>query len=662
MARFDSFTGPFNTPFSPNIQSEFTMNWLPEKVSVSVEGQGTDVHDKNVRCSLIRLPGLGLFVTLPQSPVRGLFPGEFRLFAVGGAHLYEVLDGGTIIDRSTPGFSGASGVGPQGSTIGNDGRPVQMFVNGNQLAIISAGYAYVDNGNGPVQAQYSDPLTDLVINSTDTTLLNTSTGNFFDQSDVGRTIQILSGAGFTVGSGQLIISVDANGNAKQAGSWGLPGSSLGTGIEWIGHFTFTDLALGTIPTMVSSASHMFGPSDIGLPMTISGPTGWTAGTYTITGLVVNSSGVPTGAAILDRAAGTSGAINGTGTTPSSLVTASQGAFLDGYFFIVPNPPTKVVFYSGAPDGTSDGTMWDPLNFFSKAAYPDNVNVLFADHEELYTCGDLESTQVWRDVGDANNPFAPDPGGFMHVGCQAPLSFVRLGNGVAWIGQDMRRGTRKAVQAVGYQPNVISTPAVESVWAHYQTADAVAFTWADVGHELWVITFPSDNATWFYDNTTGFWGQWGHSSGGVWNRILPWVHCVVAFPSSTDVHYAGDYSSGNIYIMSRDYKTDNGAEIVRRRTAPHLTNENMRRFYARFEIDCDVDGLQRIFWNRLGNGRDRIWQLDSSQASETGGVTLTLGFSDDRMQSFQTVFSQTLDPSVDVSLANAYLNWTDATWH
>ena len=30
--------------------------------------------------------------------------------------------------------------------------------------------------------------------------------------------------------------------------------------------------------------------------------------------------------------------------------------------------------------------------------------------------------------------------------------------------------------------------------------------------------------------------------------------------------------------------------------------------------------------------------------------------------FQAVFNQFLDPSVDVMLCNAYLNWVDATWH
>jgi hypothetical protein len=641
------------------------MNWLPEKVSVSVEGQGTDVHDKNTRCSLIRLPGLKTFVTLPQVPVRGVYPGEFRLFATGGAHFYEILANGTIIDRSTPGFSGASNVGPAGGTIGNDGGRVQFFSNGSQVMLISAGHAYIDNGNGPVAAQFSDPLTDLLVDPADTSgkTLTTSTGGFFDQTDVDRTVMITGGGGFNVWLQQAITSVNANGGAVGASAWGTPGSGLGTGVEWIGNYSFTDLQLLAAGFVILSPTHKFGPSDVGLSITITSGAGFTPGTYQIVGIVFDNNGNPTGQAHLLTSAGAQGSTGGVGSIPAQLVTASQGEFLDGYFFTAPYPPTKDVFYSGAPDGTIDGTMWDPLNFFDKADYPDNVVALFADHEELYTSGDLESTEVWRDVGDANNPFAPDPGAIMHIGCQAPFSFTRLGNGVAWIAQDTRRGTRKAVQAVGYQPTVVSNPAVEAAWAKYPiVSDAVAFNLMYQGHELWVINFPTANATWFYDATTGWWGQWGWYNGASWDRIRPWVHCVVALDGKTDVHYAGDYSTGQIYIMSSAYKTDDGAIAVRRRRAPHLTNENMRRFYARFEIDCDVLGLQRVFWNRLGNGRDRIWQLDTEQTSETSGVTFTLAWSDDRTQSFHQVFQQTLDPSVDVSLANAYLNWTDATWH
>ena len=635
------------------------MNWLPERNPVSVNEQGTQVTDKNVRCSLVRTPGLKTFTTLPLVPVRGIFPGEYRLFAVGGDHFYEIFDDASFVDRSVPGFPGASGQGPAGGPIGNDDRPVQGFFNGPQVLLISAGKAYCDSGNGPVPCQFSDPLTDLLIDPADDKKLTTPTGGIFDQSDVGKTVQITGGSGFNL-IAQPILSVDTTGAATGASAWGIAGSGLGTGIEWLGNISFTDLQLVT-PNVVHSPSRVFGPGEIGQSLTITSGTGWIPGTYLITGLVYDGSGNPTGDAILQTNAGTAGATGGVGSIPEMPVTASQGSFLDGYFFVVPSPRTRTVYYSSI----LEGTFWNPLDFFNKLNYPDNIAALYADHQELYTIGDLESTQVWRDVGDPDNPFRPDPGAVMHLGCQAPFSVMRLGNGIAWLGEDVRRGTRRAYHATGYNPVVISTPAVEATWAQYdEVSDAVSFTYADQGHECWIINFPAANATWAYDMQTGWWHQRGYWDQTIqwWDRIRVWVHCVVALGGGRDQHYGGDWENGKIYLMSTEYKTDDGWPMVRRRMAPHLTNENMRRFYARFEIDCDRLGSRRIFWNRLGAGRDRIWLMDAIQNSETAVTSLTLGYSDDRAQTFQRMYTQDIEPTVDVNLANAYLNWADATWH
>lgn len=669
MARFDAFLGPFNTSISPNITSEMTMNWIPEKNFVPTQGMGTDVTDKNVRCSLIRTPGIATFVDLGEAPVRCLWPGENRLLAIAGSSLYEVYSDGSVINRSTPGFSGASGVAPAGGPIGNDGKPAQIFANGNQILVISAGKAYCDNGNGPVPLQFSDRLTDLLIDPSDPTgrKLNNATMNQFDASDIGRTVYLTGGAGFNVGLAQIIQSVDANGSAVGLNPWGAAGAGLGTGIEYKS-ISYTDLQL-LQPYIVHSPARVFGPSEVGASITITGGVGWTPGVYTISGLTYNILGQPTGDAVIFPNAGVQGATGGVGVLDEMPVTASQGAFLDGYFFVTPFPPTKTIYYSAIDDGFS----WDPLHFFQKEAYPDNVAALFADHQELYTLGDLQSTQVFRDVGDVNNPFAPDPGAIMHIGCQATWSVVRLGNGVAWIGEDVTRGTRRAYHATGYNPVPVSTPAVEAAWAQYASVtDAVAFTLMMQGHELWVITFPTANQTWCYDASTQWWFQWGwwNSATSHQDRIRPWVHCVVTLPpaqtpsgvASIDLHYGGDWQTGQIYVIGMNYKTDDGNTIWRSRRAPQLTNENKRRFYARFEIDCDRLGKMRVFWNRLGAGRDRIWQLDSEQPSETSGPVVLLGWSDDRTQTWYYLPPEQLDPGVDLMLSNAYLNYTDASWH
>src|ERR1039457_4778518 len=128
--KFDSFTGTADSFPSLNIGAARTVNWTQEPTS------------EKSAFALVRTPGLSLFVTLPKSPCRGIFPGDGALYAVGADHLYQILVDGTIIDRSTSGFSGASGIGTAGGTIGNDGNPVQFAVNGNQLLVVSAGNAH----------------------------------------------------------------------------------------------------------------------------------------------------------------------------------------------------------------------------------------------------------------------------------------------------------------------------------------------------------------------------------------------------------------------------------------------------------------------------------------------------------------------------------------
>jgi hypothetical protein len=70
----------------------------------------------------------------------------------------------------------------------------------------------------------------------------------------------------------------------------------------------------------------------------------------------------------------------------------------------------------------------------------------------------------------------------------------------------------------------------------------------------------------------------------------------------------------------------------------------------------------MYWMRLGTGRDRIWQLDTEQETETAGVNFFLAYSDDRTKTWTYMFNQFTDPGIDVMLCNAYINDTNATWH
>lgn len=198
-----------------------TINLYPEAIE---SGTG------RAKYVLLGTPGTQLFCTLPTSPCRGMYAGDGRLFVVAGSHLYEVFANGTYTDRSTPGFSGSGGP-PYGSTVGNDGLPVDMAVNGLQLLIVSAGNVYCDSGSGPVLQYFTIQWTDLIIGP-GANQVNNATGNAFTSSDVGNTITFTSG---DTGSWNLYtpftISSVSGGTATLSASAGTVGSTGGQGIE-----------------------------------------------------------------------------------------------------------------------------------------------------------------------------------------------------------------------------------------------------------------------------------------------------------------------------------------------------------------------------------------------------------------------------------------------
>lgn len=322
------------------------------------------------------------------------------------------------------------------------------------------------------------------------------------------------------------------------------------------------------------------------------------------------------------------------------VTASSGTFLDGYF-IVSKPSDKKFFLSALYDGLT----WDPLDFATKEGYPDNIAAILNDHRDLWIFGD-QTTEVWRNEGDADFPFRPDPSGFIHQGCIAAGSPIILPGGPAWLGGDTRTGPI-AWRARGYQPVRVSDHALETIWSSYSTvADCVSYAFTDKGHTFWVLNFLTAGATWVYDMTLSEqvgqpkWHQWAYGSG--LSNFLGRCHAYVF-----GKHLVGDRASGKIYQLSTSFTTDDGTPIERIRRAPHLSEEDTNTVYHRFQLDLETgetadpsftlrwsdnggksfnsgvartagsagDYKKRLAWRRLGKGRDRVFEVQSNAAMQ-----------------------------------------------
>lgn len=257
--------------------------------------------------------------------------------------------------------------------------------------------------------------------------------------------------------------------------------------------------------------------------------------------------------------------------------AGAVTYQDGYF-LVNDPGTGAVFISGSYDGTT----WDALDYGVAEAKPDDVLRPFSAYQELWLYG-VESTEVWYDSGNADFPFERMAGGVIEHGLKAVHSVSKLDNGLVWLSDK-----NQVLHARGYNPVVISTPQIEYQLSQYaDLSDAIGFSYTQEGHEFYVLTFPTDDATWVYDAATGFWHERdsyktpiSSSTGrGRWRG-----QCYAYFNGK---HLVGDYGSAKVYEMDLDTYTDNSHSIERIRTATTISKDRKNVFHARLEIEFEA---------------------------------------------------------------------------
>jgi hypothetical protein len=450
------------------------------QVSLNVYPEVDETKQGKSPASMVGAPGYELFSTLPTQPFRGMFMGDGRMFVVSGPELYEVFQDGTFSDLGN---------------VQDDGLPVTFAVNGNQLAVVSNGYIWVDSGSGPVRPTF--PGTTSVASyvhyyaGLSATLVEWVSGDKFDATMNGQTV--------TIGGDT-------------------------------GYFTYKSETRGYV------GIHLF-PEDV---VTL--------------------------------------------TVPGHFIPASAVSWLDG-FAVVSIPESSQINISAHPFDFSD---WDSLDVAVKEGYPDHILRPFVQAQDLFLMG-KQTLEVWRNNGNPDFPFGLVPGMILNLGLQAKDSVARLGTGIVGLFGD-ERGAPIAYIIEGYTPRRISTHPLEKLWATYSTiSDAVGFSYEDCGHKFWQVSFPSADATFVYDLTTGYWHQRGTWDGTTLHRSRAAFHGYV-----WGQHYVGDWQTGNIYRMSSDLKDDAGTPMLFRRTAPCISNENERIYLGPITLDVEpgeISGAQ-----------------------------------------------------------------------
>lgn len=299
---------------------------------------------------------------------------------------------------------------------------------------------------------------------------------------------------------------------------------------------------------------------------------------------------------------------GTNTLTTEIASGSaMCAMLDGFILSL-----DAATSTWSISDLNDATTWDVLQAQQRSQAPDRWVSLVVAGSDVWLLG-TETSEAWYNAGNSDFPFSPHPNGLVPYGCAAPHSARVAGDSVIWLAKS-RHGQGEVVMSSGLSVRVISTHAMAWQFSQYEDiTDAVAEVYQDQGHVFYVLTFPSADATWVFDLTTGLWHERG-----------TWETGAIAFTASRTLYHAfafgkhlvGDRLAGKIYESSVTVYTDvDDLQIRRVRTFPVLSSEHARMFFTSFDLDLETGlGLAS------GQGSDPQVMLE---ASDDNGKTWTL---------------------------------------
>lgn len=312
--------------------------------------------------------------------------------------------------------------------------------------------------------------------------------------------------------------------------------------------------------------------------------------------------------------------------------------------------------------TIAGQAFDTLDIATKAGYPDPIVTLIVTNLYIWLIG-TQTSEVWFNAGAADFVFQIFPGVFIEHGCCAAYSIAKQDLSIYWLSQD-KQGSRIVLMGNNFAAQRISTFAIEAEFAKYSVvSDAIGFTYQQEGHVFYVLTFPTADKTWVYDETTQLWHERNSLQyvQGVQYAIDGNLHKVIYNSCSVcgGVVYVGDYL-GNIWQLDSSTYTENGQPIPRIRSFPHLVNDQKRVVYQQFVADMETgtddstvtdddtssvnppvvslrwsddrgktygnyvqqslgaigDYLDVLSWSRLGMARDRVFEVSWSVPTQT----------------------------------------------
>jgi len=294
--------------------------------------------------------------------------------------------------------------------------------------------------------------------------------------------------------------------------------------------------------------------------------------------------------------------------------AVQIAFIDGYFLLVEASTVRIWF-----SALENGESWDALDFFARSQTSDNYVALAVVRDRVWCFGSATTDLVY-DSGSADVPFVPYPGAILYEGIVGPDAWASDGHSLYWVAQSAS-GRAYILQGTEGQAKPISTDAIDFILAQATNLDdveALCYSQEGFTHVAWTIpcagtcgrtlVWTVEEQLWHerseYDLTTAINLRWR----------------VRGICSTAQGLICGDYSTADVYRLSLDEFTNNGALIRRVRRAPYLSSDAVWGFVDQLEI-----GAQAGVGLTQGQGVTPVAMLRISRdAGQTWGPSITSG--------------------------------------
>ncbi len=253
---------------------------------------------------------------------------------------------------------------------------------------------------------------------------------------------------------------------------------------------------------------------------------------------------------------------------------------------IPNANTATfinqrIVYDGFNNQIVFADLGNPLSVESKnialaESNPDDTEAVFAHRQTVYVFCE-ESIEPWYNSGAGNPPYDRISGSLQEVGTLSPNSVAGSKDFVYFLGNDLI-----PYRIYGLATQSIGNPAIGNAIRGYSaTSDAFGLTFTFDNLDFYLMSFPSGNETWLFNEQSGSWTNISFGVDGA-------QHLISSHEFVYGKHLVTDRRNGNVYELDFDTFTDNGDVIQRQRDTDKINGRTFgqpghRVFMSRLEL-------------------------------------------------------------------------------